>query len=151
MSWPTAALLAMMNWDQISGNASDQLLSATSLLTMMAVYPGVKLLHELSHAYAARRFGAEVHDMGLMFLILMPVPYVDASAASGLTQRSHRVVVSAVGIMVELLLAALALYLWTAIQPGLVRDIAFVTLLTAGLSTLAVNANPLLRFAPAPK
>ena len=40
------------------------------------------LLHELGHATATRARGGEVHDMGIMLLVLMPVPYVDASAAT---------------------------------------------------------------------
>jgi putative peptide zinc metalloprotease protein len=48
--------------------------------------------------------------------------------------------------MVELLLASLALGVWLGVQPGLIRDIAFVTLFIGSVSTLAVNGNPLLRF-----
>lgn len=141
-----SALLAMMNWDQISGNASDQLLSATSLLTMMAVYPGVKLLHELSHAYAARRYGAEVHDMGLMFLILMPVPYVDASGSAAFARKGERALVAAAGMLTELFLAAAALWVWLVVEPGMVRSLAFSVMVLGGLSTLLFNGNPLLRF-----
>ena len=48
--------------------------------------------------------------------------------------------------MVELGIAAIALGVWLAVQPGLVRDIALVTLFICSVSTLLFNANPLLRF-----
>ena len=48
--------------------------------------------------------------------------------------------------MVELGLAAVAMYLWLMAEPGLVRAIAFDVILIAGVSTLLVNGNPLLRF-----
>jgi putative peptide zinc metalloprotease protein len=74
------------------------------------------------------------------------VPYVDASAASAFPSRRRRIVVSAAGMMAELVLAALALAVWSAAEPGLVRAIAFNTLVIAGVSTLFFNGNPLLRF-----
>jgi putative peptide zinc metalloprotease protein len=84
--------------------------------------------------------------MGLMLLVLMPVPYVDASATTVFSRASQRAVVAAAGIMVELLLAALALFLWISLEPGLARDIAFNVMLIGGVSTLFFNGNPLLRF-----
>lgn len=141
-----AALLAIMNWDQISGNASDQLLSSGSLLTMLAVYPGVKLLHEMAHAWAARRGGAEVHDMGLMFLIFMPVPYVDASGSNAFPRKGERALVAAAGMLTELLLASIALWIWIVVEPGVVRSLAFSVMVLGGVSTLLFNGNPLLRF-----
>jgi putative peptide zinc metalloprotease protein len=43
-------------------------------------------------------------------------------------------------------LAAGALYLWTSIEPGIVRSVAYDVIVIAGVSTLIVNGNPLLRF-----
>ena len=36
--------------------------------------------------------------------------------------------------------------LWLVLQPGLLRDVAFAVVVVAGLSTLLINGNPLLRF-----
>jgi putative peptide zinc metalloprotease protein len=110
------------------------------------LYPLVKGLHELGHALAVRRWGGEVHEVGLALLVLVPAPYVDASASSGFARRSERATVAAAGIMVETALAALALVLWLNVQPGLLRDVAFVVMTIGGLSTLLFNGNPLLRF-----
>jgi putative peptide zinc metalloprotease protein len=141
-----AALMAVTNWTEIAGNASDKLLSAASLVTLLAVYPGVKLLHELAHAWAARRGGAEVHDMGLMFLIFAPVPYVDASGSTFFARKEERALVAAAGMFTELFLAALALWVWLAVEPGIVRSLAFSVMVLGGLSTILFNGNPLLRF-----
>ena len=48
--------------------------------------------------------------------------------------------------MVEVFLASLALFLWLAIEPGLVRVFAFNVMLIGGVSTVLFNGNPLLRF-----
>ena len=48
--------------------------------------------------------------------------------------------------MVELFIAALAFYLWLALEPGVVRGILFNVMLIAGVSSLLFNGNPLLRY-----
>ena len=57
-----------------------------------------------------------------------------------------RMVVAAAGILVEVLLAALALLVWLAVEPGFVRSVAYSVIWISGASTLLFNANPLLRF-----
>ena len=50
----------------------------------------MKTLHELGHAYAVKRWGGEVHEIGLMFLVFIPVPYVDASDATSFRRELAR-------------------------------------------------------------
>ncbi len=111
----------------------------------LALYVPVKLVHELAHGLAVRRWGGLVREAGITLMLLVPVPYVDASAASRFVQRRHRVVVGAAGIMAEITLAALALPLWLWLDEGLLRDGAFVTLFLCAVSTLLFNGNPLQR------
>jgi putative peptide zinc metalloprotease protein len=81
-----------------------------------------------------------------MLLVFTPVPYVDASATSAFSSKWQRMAVGAGGMIVELALAALAMFVWVNAQPGLVRVLAFNTLLIGGVTTVLFNANPLLRF-----
>ena len=120
---------------------------ATPRFALLAVllYIPIKLLHELAHGLAVRRWGGQVHEAGVTLMLGMPVPYVDASAASAFVRRRERVIVGAAGLLAELSLAALALPLWLWLNDGLLRDAAFVTLVIAGVSTLLFNANPLQR------
>lgn len=120
---------------------------ATPRFALLAalLYLPIKLIHELSHGLAVRRWGGRVHEAGVTWMLGLPVPYVDASAASAFVQRYQRVAVGAAGLMAELMLAAIALPLWLWLEPGLARDLAFVTLAIAGVSTLVFNANPLQR------
>ena len=109
------------------------------------LYVPIKLMHELAHGLAVRRWGGQVREAGVTLMMGMPVPYVDASAASAFVQRRQRIAVGAAGIMAELALAALALPLWLWLGEGLLRDATFVTLVVTGVSTLLFNANPLQR------
>ena len=110
----------------------------------LLLYVPIKLLHELSHALAVRRWGGGVREAGVTLMLGLPVPWVDASAATGFDRR-QRIVVGAAGMMAELALAAIALPLWLTLPDGLARDAAFVTLFITGVSTLLFNANPLQR------
>jgi putative peptide zinc metalloprotease protein len=116
------------------------------LLTVWLAYPCVKLLHEFGHAFAVRVWGGEVREMGINLMLLTPVPYVDASSATQFAQRHRRMLVGAAGIMVELAIAALALFAWLATgAPGL-QQLALAVMTLCTLSTLLFNGNPLARF-----
>ena len=142
----TGAVLAGMHWTDLTRDITDRVLSTDNLLVLYFVFPFVKALHELGHGYATKIWRGEVHEMGIMLLVLMPIPYVDASAASAFRDRRQRMVVGAAGIMVETFVAALAMLVWINIEPGIVRAVAYNVMLIAGVSTLVFNGNPLLRF-----
>lgn len=142
----TALVLAGMHWPELTENVGDEIITLNNVLILWMVYPFVKALHELGHAYAVKVWGGEVHEMGIMLLVLMPIPYVEASSATAFQEKRKRIVVSAAGIMVELFLAALALAVWLNVEHGLVRAVAYNVMLIGGISTLFFNGNPLLRF-----
>jgi putative peptide zinc metalloprotease protein len=141
-----ALLLAGANWPEISAVGPRALLDPRNFLLLWLCYPVVKGLHELGHAFATKVWGGEVHEVGVLFLVFVPVPYVDASAASVFPDKWKRMIVGAAGILVELTLTALALFVWLGVEPGLVRDVAYDLMWLSGASTLLFNGNPLLRF-----
>ncbi|MCK6424947.1 MAG: PqqD family peptide modification chaperone [Burkholderiaceae bacterium] len=148
--WTLGLLLAVWTaaaeWPALRAHAAQRLDSPGFLLLMWLLYPVVKALHELGHALALRRWGAEVREVGLGLILLTPAPYVDAGAAATFARRRQRIAVSAAGIAVELALAALALGLWLNTAPGWLRDGALALMLIGVTSTLFFNGNPLLRF-----
>lgn len=139
-------VLAASHWTDLTEDIVDRVLAPQNLFLLWLVYPVVKALHELGHAYATKKWGGEVHEIGIMLLVLMPVPYVDASSATGFTDKRRRMVVGAAGIAVELFLGSLALFIWLNVEPGAVRAVAYNVMLISGVSTLLFNGNPLLRF-----
>lgn len=106
----------------------------------------IKTLHEFGHAAACKRFGGEVHIMGVMLMVFTPVPYMDATAAWGFRNRWHRLLVGAAGMIVELFVAALATFVWVKTGSGTVHSLAYNMMLVASVSTLVFNLNPLLRY-----
>lgn len=141
-----AGVQSLMHWDALALYGAQRLDDPHSWLLLVCAYPLVKGLHEFGHGIVARWAGAEVNEMGITLLVFLPVPYVDASAASALESKHQRILISAAGILVELLLAALAMFAWVQLSDGLLREVAFSVMLIGGVSTLLFNGNPLLRF-----
>jgi putative peptide zinc metalloprotease protein len=142
----TGTVLTATHWNELTEDVVDRLLAPSNLVLLWLVYPLVKALHELGHAYVTKKFGGEVHEIGIMLLVLTPVPYVDATAAWGFRDKYQRMLVGAAGIAVELFLGSIALFVWLSVEPGAVRAIAYNVMLISGISTLLFNGNPLLRF-----
>jgi len=141
-----AILLISPHWPDLSNNFSDRVLAVDNLFSLYLVFPLIKMLHELGHATATKAGGGEVHDLGIIVLVLLPVPYVEASASTVFKSKYKRAQVGAAGVAVELFVAALAFYAWLLVEPGLVRAILFNVMLIASVSTLLFNGNPLLRY-----
>lgn len=143
----TLAIIQLgLNWQDFSHNILDKLFTRNNLVILWLIYPVIKTIHELAHTFAIKKWGGEVHELGIMFLLLMPVPYVNASASTIFVDKWQRIAVSAAGIIAELTLAAAALLLWPHIEAGLLRTICYNVVLIGGFSTLFFNGNPLVRF-----
>ncbi|WP_254276039.1 biotin/lipoyl-binding protein [Halomonas sp. 3H] len=141
-----ASVMAVMHWEGLAADLSSQLMSINNLPLLIGVFILVKSVHELGHGLMVKRWGGEMHELGIMLLVFMPVPYVDASAATAYPSKWQRALVGAAGILVELTLAAIAMFVWLEAESGLVRAIAFNVMVVGGVSTLLFNGNPLLRF-----
>jgi len=141
-----ALLRTSLRWDEIHAYAGLHMLSPRCLLLAWLAYPLMKVLHELGHAIAVQRWGGTVKEAGIGFFLLVPAPYIDASAATAFSTKWKRAAVSFAGIAVELALAAIALFFWCLLENGLLREAAFAVMAIGGLSTIVFNGNPLMRF-----
>lgn len=141
-----AFVLSWQHWSALTNNLSDRVLSTSNLAILWLTYPIVKALHEWCHGLAVKAWGGAVREIGLMLIIFMPIPYVDASSSYRFTSKWVRALVAATGVMAELFLGALAIYVWLLSEPGLIRAFAFNVILIAGVSTILINGNPLMRY-----
>lgn len=137
---------------ELAASAGD-VLSPANLIWMSVCFWGLKLIHEFGHAFACKKFGiqngttGEVHTMGVMLLALMPVPFVDASAAWTYRSKWHRMFIGAAGMYVELAVAAVAALIWARTgQSSLVHQLSYNVMFIASVSTIVFNGNPLLRY-----
>ena len=151
------AAQVLSRWDRFVASGTD-VLAPANIPWLYLVFAAIKLCHELGHGVAckemARREGGtpgsgagRVGAMGVLLLLLVPVPFVDASSAWALKSKWRRMVVGGAGMYVELAIAAVAAVVWARSTEGsLVSVLAHNAVLIASVSTLMFNANPLLKY-----
>ena len=106
----------------------------------------LKSLHEFSHAYTAKYYGNRVPTMGLAFIVLWPIPFCDVTDSWRMNSRKKRIRISAAGIITELVIAGIALFIWGSTSNPSLKSITFIFSSVSLISTLLVNLNPLMRF-----
>lgn len=150
-AWLTLVALIMglaevyRDWERFAATLVDTF-TPGGLLSYGLTLVGVKLVHELGHAFTAKRYGCRVPTMGVAFLVMMPVAYTDTNEAWKLANRRQRLAVAAAGIATELVVAIWATVAWTLLPEGLPKGGAFMLATTTWISTLAVNTSPFMRF-----
>jgi len=143
----TLALLTVwQQWNTLSGDLSAAMGTARFWLITWCVYPVIKAVHELAHGVVLRRYGGRTPVFGLSLLMFMPAPYVDASETDQLSNGRERALVSAAGILAEVIIAAGAIVIWAWMSHGLLSEMLLAIALIGSVSTVAFNANPLIRF-----
>ncbi|MEX2286742.1 MAG: HlyD family efflux transporter periplasmic adaptor subunit [Planctomycetaceae bacterium] len=140
-----AAIVLANRWHDFLSPA-EPVFVARNAATLWFLLIGLKALHEFGHAYSCKVFGGKVPEMGAYFILLTPCAYVDASTAWGFPSRKHRIIVSLAGMYVESVIAACAVFVWAWTASSFVHSCAHQVVILAGILTLALNINPLMRF-----
>lgn len=123
----------------------QEFLGPQNVVLMLLIFVSVKVLHEAGHAFAAKHFGAECNECGVMLMVLTPVLYTNVTD-SWMLPRRQRMLVTVAGIAVELVIASVCTLLWWQASPGLVKSLLLNTMLLCSVNTILFNGNPLLRF-----
>lgn len=149
-AWLVLVLYALLSsfsaWPELSDHWQTRFLDPKNLVLIWFLYPLVKGLHELGHALTIKVWGERVYEIGIMLLVFMPLPYVDASSSAKFSSKQRRFTVAAIGIAIELALASICFLIWQMLEPGLLKDTCFNVAFICSVSTLLINGNPLLRF-----
>ena len=141
-----ALVLVLQNWGQAGMQIHRDFLTLHNLVWLWVILIGVKVVHEFGHALMCKHYGGEVHDMGAMFIILTPFLFCDATDSWMFNNKWHKIAVNMAGILVELILAALAVLVWVVTPAGLINQLAFNAMMVCSISTVVFNANPLMKF-----
>lgn len=119
---------------------------ASDLFWIATTWLLLKGIHELAHSVVCKKFGGRVHNCGILLLLMIPMPFVDVTSSWRFQNKWKRILVSAAGMMSEVLLAAIACCVWVNVEPGPLQYHAGNVIITATLHTLLFNINPLMRF-----
>ncbi|MCA9136629.1 MAG: biotin/lipoyl-binding protein [Planctomycetales bacterium] len=146
--WIPSVAIIVSRFDQIVSDISAAYShrDATWLLAILVSVAFAKSVHEMAHVVACRWVGAECREIGVMMLFGAPCLYCDVSDLWSVPGRFQRVFVSAAGMLAELVLAGLAVMVWALTFGSMLHDLALVIAVVCSISTIVVNANPLLRY-----
>lgn len=161
-------LIIMSGLVHFLGHSAEIIASCTRIIAsgqwlgLLLIWLALKVVHELGHAAACQYFCSRalqknaaathqkvqpiIHEWGLVLIALVPTPFVDVSASWLLTSRIQRITIAAAGMLVELLIAAIAAWGWSHTNSPLFNQYLCNIMLLAGVNTLVFNANPLMRF-----
>ncbi len=125
----------------------QEFFSFKTIMYMWAALGAVKVIHEFGHGLSCKAFGGEVHEMGFLILCFSPAMYCNVSDAWTMPNKWHRIIISFAGIYVELMIAAVATFVWwnTPSYP-FVNYMALALMVVCSVSTVFFNGNPLMRF-----
>lgn len=124
----------------------DNLFSTWRWYSLAIAWCLLKLIHETAHGVTCRRYGGEVNDAGLAFILLVPIPYINVTSSWRFSSRWQRLHVTLAGVAVELFVAGVALIAWNMLDSLPFKQAAADVVLMASVSTLLFNLNPLLKF-----
>jgi putative peptide zinc metalloprotease protein len=123
------------------------LLGWQNLLVLYCVFVVTKVFHEFGHGLTTKHFGGEVSQMGVMLFCFTPSFYCDTSDAWMIPSKAARLWINAGGVVVELVIAAVAAFTWLYTQQDtLINQIALNCMISCSVATLFFNANPLMRY-----
>jgi putative peptide zinc metalloprotease protein len=140
------AVKTIIDHAQMAGEQVQGILAPGNLFLLYIGMVLVKTLHEFGHAAVCRRFGGEVHTMGVMLLVFTPMPYMDATSSWAFRSKWERALVGAAGMITELFVAAVCTFIWAYTGQGTIHSLAYNIMFIASVSTLVFNGNPLLRY-----
>jgi len=145
MAWLWGAASVLLNWEEFTAGAS-KLFVPDGRLWWLVAWLVLKSAHELGHAVMAVKVGSQIRAAGISFIFFAPVPYVDISDLWTISNRWQRILCSAGGILVELTIAAVAAIVAVNTSHESLQYFCCAVATLGTVTTLAFNANPLVRF-----
>ncbi|RMG34255.1 MAG: HlyD family efflux transporter periplasmic adaptor subunit [Planctomycetota bacterium] len=117
-----------------------------NLLYLWLTLAVCKIIHEFGHGLACKHFGGECHEMGVLLLVFSPCLYCDVTDSWMMKNKWHRIAIGGAGMYIEVLLSAIAVFVWWNTNQGLIHNLALNVFFVTTITTVIFNANPLMRF-----
>ena len=141
-----AAMIVLSNaWSSFWADSAN-VIAQGNWVWLLAAWIGLKCVHETAHGLVCLRYGGNIRETGFVLAMFTPLAYVDASSSWSFRSRWHRIHTAAAGIYIELLIASVAMLVWSRSDSALIRHILQNVIIMASVSTLVFNLNPLMKF-----
>jgi putative peptide zinc metalloprotease protein len=141
-------LILAVKWPELTAAFGDLYhfrYSPGEFLVLWCTGTAVIVVHEMAHGYTCKYFGGQVHEIGAMLLYFEPAFFCNVNDAWTFPELKARLWVTAAGSWIQLVAASLAAIVWWAADPDtMVSHVALSAVLIGGVTTIIVNANPLI-------
>ncbi len=143
-----ASMLLLVQFDEFRTRLPEfqQFFGWPNLIYLWAAMVVTKIIHEFGHGLSCKYFGGECHEIGVMFLVFSPTLYCEVSDSWMLTNKWKRIAIGGAGMYIEMLISAMAIFVWWFTQPGLLHHLCLNVFFITSVTTVIFNANPLMRF-----
>jgi len=139
-----AGMIVWADRNQLVTNFPDPWSARTLLMSWLTIVIATTA-HEFAHGLTCKHFGGEVHEIGFLLMYFTPCFYCNVSDAWLLPEKSRRLWITFAGGYCDLVLWALATFLWRAtFQQTALNYIALLALSICGVRVF-FNFNPLLK------
>jgi len=144
----TAWLMLGANFDEFQSRLPEfqSFFGWPNLIYLWVTLGAAKIIHEFGHGLSCHHYGGECHEMGVMLLVFSPCLYCDVTDSWMMKNKWHRIIIGAAGMYIEVILSAIAIYVWWFTKPGMLHYLALNTFFVTTITTVIFNANPLMRF-----
>ena len=141
-------LVLGLKWPEFSqalANLYTLKLDAGAIAVLWITGTVIIVIHELGHGFTCKYFGGQVHEIGAMLIYFEPAFFCNVNDAWTFPELRARLWVTAAGSWIQLVVASIAAIVWWAAVPGtVVSEVAFAAVLIGGITTVLMNANPLI-------
>ncbi|MDX2044079.1 MAG: HlyD family efflux transporter periplasmic adaptor subunit [Acidobacteriota bacterium] len=139
-----STLLALMNWEQLSAQATPLIRDHAMTILLAAYLIGIS--HEFAHGMTCKVFGGRATEVGVLIVYyFLFALYCNVSGIHLIPQRNRRLWVIAAGVYWQLMVGAVCFLLWLALAPGTLLSDAAVVFLLGSVFDVFFNANPLIK------
>jgi putative peptide zinc metalloprotease protein len=134
-----------LEWNVFVSHFNDLLKIQNLFFFLIAIFV-VKLVHEFAHAYAARYYDCDVSAIGVAIIFFRPVLYTDVTDAWRIASKRKRLIIEASGMVAEIAIAFVSLFLWALAPTGDLKIILFFIATFSWVSSIFINLNPFFCF-----
>ncbi len=125
---------------------SAKLFVPSATLWWISAWFVLKVIHELGHAVVCVAHGGQLRGAGIASFYLAPVPYVDTTDMWRLSERRSRAFCAAGGMWLEFVASSIAILICLMVENPSIQYFCISIVTLGAFTTIAFNANPLVRF-----